>query len=87
MLRSAWSVSQVCILPVYSLHTVCIMSEAWVSQANPKNKVVDPIPGMIVAINMYLQAYHMYRAAALNKPEVKISVLDFSPKFTTFFSK
>ena len=47
------------------------MSEAWVSQANPKNKVVDPIPGMIVAINMYLQAYHMYRAAALNKPEVK----------------
>jgi hypothetical protein len=26
---------------------------------------------MIVAINMYLQAYHMYRAAALNKPEVK----------------
>jgi hypothetical protein len=45
----------VCILPVYSLHTVCIMSEAWVSQANPNNKVVDPIPGMIVAINMYLQ--------------------------------
>ena len=60
-----------CILPVYSLHTVCIMSEAWVLQANSKNKVVDPIPGMIVAINMYLQAYHMYRAAALNKPEVK----------------
>ena len=26
---------------------------------------------MIVAINMYLHAYHMYRAAALNKPEVK----------------
>ena len=26
---------------------------------------------MIVAINMYLQAYHMYRAAALKKPEVK----------------
>jgi hypothetical protein len=26
---------------------------------------------MIVAINMYLQAYHMYRVAALNKPEVK----------------
>ena len=40
-------------------------------QANPKAKVADPIPGMIVAINMYLQAYHMYRAAALNKPEVK----------------
>ena len=62
VLRSAWSVSQVCILPVYSLHTVCIMSEAWVLQANPKNKVADPIPGMIVAINKYLQAYHMYRA-------------------------
>ncbi len=29
------------------------------------------IPGMIVAINMYLQAYHMFREAALNKPEVK----------------
>jgi hypothetical protein len=26
---------------------------------------------MIVAINMSLQAYHMYRAAAMNKPEVK----------------
>jgi hypothetical protein len=31
-------------------------------------KVEDPILGMIVAINMYLQAYHMNRAAALNKP-------------------
>ena len=40
-------------------------------QANPKAKVADPIPGMIMAINMYLHAYHMYRAAALNKPEVK----------------
>ena len=45
-------------------------------QANPKAKVADPIPGMIVAINMYLQAYHMYRAAALNKPEVKSLRLD-----------
>jgi hypothetical protein len=26
---------------------------------------------MIVAINMYLQAYHMYRMAALNKLELK----------------
>ncbi len=26
---------------------------------------------MIMAINMYLHAYHMYRAAALNKLEVK----------------
>ena len=34
-------------------------------------KVADPIQGMIVAINMYLQAYHMYRATSLNKPEVK----------------
>ena len=42
-------------------------------QANPKAMVADPIPGMIVAINMYLQAYHMYRAAALNKPEVRTS--------------
>jgi hypothetical protein len=40
------------------------------SQA-PNAKVADPIPGMIVAINMYLQAYDMYRAAALNKPDVK----------------
>jgi hypothetical protein len=24
-----------------------------------------------MAINMYLQAYHMYRSAALNKPQVK----------------
>ncbi len=40
------------------------------SQA-PNAKVADPIPGMIVAINMYLHAYHMYRAAALNKPEMK----------------
>ena len=38
--------------------------------ANPKAKVTvaDPIPGMIVAINLtkYLQAYHMYRAEALS---------------------
>ncbi len=26
---------------------------------------------MIVVINMYLHAYHMYRVAALNKPEVQ----------------
>ena len=60
-----------CLKYAFCLLIVCIMSEAWVLQANPKNKVVDPIPGMIVAINMYLQAYHMYRAAALNKPEVE----------------
>ena len=56
------------------------MSETWVSQANPKNKVVDPIPGMIVAINMYLQAYHwhMYRAAALNKPQADSEVKSLS---------
>ncbi len=41
------------------------------SQANPKAKVADPIPGMIVAINKYLQAYHMYRAEALSTPEVR----------------
>jgi hypothetical protein len=46
-------------------------SELWhVLQANPKAKVADPIPGMIVAINKYLQAYHMYRAEALSRPEV-----------------
>ena len=28
-------------------------------------------PGMIVAINKYLQAYHMYRAEALSTPEVR----------------
>ena len=37
----------------------------------PNAKVADPIPGMIMAINTYLHAYHMYRAAALSKPEVK----------------
>jgi hypothetical protein len=51
---------------------VCIRSEPWCfSQANPKAKFVDPIPGMIVAINKYLQAYHMYRAEALSTPEVR----------------
>ena len=39
-------------------------------QANPKAKVADPIQGMIMAINKYLQAYHMYRAEALSRPEV-----------------
>jgi hypothetical protein len=34
-----------------------------------KAKAADPIPGMIVAINKYLQAYHIYRA--LSKPEVR----------------
>jgi hypothetical protein len=48
-------------------------SEPWyVLQANPnlKAEVADPIPGMIVAINKYLQAYHdhMYRAEALSRP-------------------
>ena len=37
----------------------------------PNAKVADPIPGMIGAINMYLQAYHMYMAQELNKPEVR----------------
>ena len=53
---------------------MCIRSEPWCfSQANPKAKVADPIPGMIVAINLtkYLQAYHMYRAEALSTPEVR----------------
>ena len=36
-------------------------------QANPKAKVADTIQGMIIAINKYLQAYHMYRA--LSRPE------------------
>jgi hypothetical protein len=59
------------------VHKVCLRSESepcqWCfssSQANPgpKAKVADPIPGMIVAINLtkYLQAYHMYRAEALS---------------------
>ena len=51
-------------------------------QANPnlnlKAKVTDPIPGMIVAINMYLQAYHMYRAEALSTPEVRRLIADFA---------
>ena len=51
---------------------MCMRSELWhVLQANPKAKVADPIPGMIVAINKYLQAYHMYRAEALSRPEVR----------------
>ena len=61
--------------PVKGVHMFCIKcasgpmirSEPWCfssSQANPKAKVADPIPGMIVtvAINKYLQVYHMYRA-------------------------
>jgi hypothetical protein len=47
------------------------LSESFCCSQAPNAKVADPIPGMIVAINMYLHAYHMYRAAALNKPEVK----------------
>jgi hypothetical protein len=31
---------------------------------------------MIVAINKYLQAYHMYRAEALSRPEVRRLRLD-----------
>ncbi len=53
------------------LHIVCILSESFCCSQAPNAKVADPIPGMIVAVNMYLQAYHMYRAANLNNPEVK----------------
>ena len=60
----------VCIKYASSLHIVCIKSESLYSQA-PNAKVADPIPGMIGAINMYLQAYHMYMAQELNKPEVR----------------
>ncbi len=51
---------------------MCTRSELlYLLQANPKAKVADPIPGMIAAINKYLQAYHMYRAeAALSRPDV-----------------
>jgi hypothetical protein len=41
------------------------------SKAKVHWQVADPIPGMIVAINKYLQAYHMYRAEALSRPEVR----------------
>ena len=51
---------------------VYIRSKPWYySQANSNCKVADPIPGMIVAINKYLQEYHMYRAEALSQPEVR----------------
>ncbi len=50
---------------------MCTRSELWyLLQANPKAKVSDPIQGIFVAINKYLQAYHMYRAEALGRPEV-----------------
>ncbi len=47
-----------------SAYVVCTRSELrYLLQANPKAKVADPIPGMIAAINKYLQAslarYHM----------------------------
>jgi hypothetical protein len=47
------------------------LSESFCCSQAPNAKVADPIPGMIVAINMYLQAYHMYMAQELNKPEVR----------------
>ena len=51
---------------------MCTRSELlYLLQANPKAKVADPIQGMIIAINKYLQAYHMYRAEALSRPEVR----------------
>ena len=59
-----------CIKYASSLHIVCIKSESLYSQA-PNAKVADPIPAMIGAINMYLQAYHMYMEQELNKPEVR----------------
>ena len=49
---------------------MCIKSESLYLQA-PNAKIADPLPGMIGAINMYLQAYHMYMAQELNKPEVR----------------
>ncbi len=48
-----------------------VRSEPSYSQLIPNAKIADPIPGMILAISKYLQAYHMYRAEALSKPEVK----------------
>ncbi len=50
---------------------MCILSESFRCLQAPNDKVADPIPGIIVAINIYLQVYHMFRAAALNKSEVK----------------
>ncbi len=61
----------------YILHIVCTRSELqYLLQANPKAKIADPIPGMIVAINKYLQAYHMYRAEALSRPASEVRRLD-----------
>ena len=68
--------AEVYIKCAFSLHKVCIKSEPSKLQSNPNAKVDDLISGMIVAINMYLQAYpsHMYRADALNKPEADFAL-------------
>ncbi len=42
-------------------------------QANLKAKVSDPISEIFVAINKYLQAYHMYRAEALSRCDLRFA--------------
>jgi hypothetical protein len=59
---------KVCIQSAFCLNIVCIRSEP----EAPNAKVTNPIPGVFVTINMYLQAHHVYRVDALNKPEIKL---------------
>ena len=37
--------------------------------ANPRNRIKNPFPGMIVTYNDYLHWYMLYRAKALIEPE------------------
>jgi hypothetical protein len=39
-------------------------------QARPRDRVSDPFPPIIGALNSYLHAYHMYRAEALRVTEI-----------------
>ena len=40
-------------------------------QARPRDRISDPFPPIIGALNSYLHAYHMYRAEALRVPEIE----------------
>ena len=40
-------------------------------QARPRDRVSDPFPPIIGALNSYLHAYHMYRAEALRETEIR----------------
>ena len=40
-------------------------------QARPRDRISDPFPPIIGALNSYLHAYHMYRAEALRVTEIE----------------